>query len=170
MKTKKLTLMAILTALAMILSYIERFIPLQMLIPLPGIKLGLANTVTLFALYMLDIPSAFLILTVRCLLGALFAGSVTSLLFSITGGLLSMLLMSLAKNVKGLSIYGISVLGAAMHNLGQIITASVLMHSSGVFGYLPYLLLIGIACGWATGTVTGRVIQITGKSLIIKRR
>ena len=72
MKTKDLTTMAILTALAMALSWVERMIPLEMLIPLPGVKLGLANTVTLFALYRLNLPAALLILTARCLLAALF--------------------------------------------------------------------------------------------------
>lgn len=159
MRTKDLTTMAILTALAMALSWVERMIPLEMLIPLPGVKLGLANTVTLFALYRLNLPAALLILTARCLLGALFSGNLTALAFSITGGILAMLVMAAAKKSRHLSVWGVSVLGAAGHNCGQILIAAVLMHSPYIFGYLPYLLLIGTACGCATAAVAGGVLR-----------
>ncbi len=170
MKTKKLTLAAILTALAMILSYIERFIPLEMLFPLPGVKLGLANTVTLFSLFMLDFPSTLCILIMRCILGALFSGSITGLAFSLAGGLLSMGVMILSKRCPFLSVYGVSVLGAAAHSCGQILTAMLLMGSPNVLGYLPYLLAISVLCGIATAGVTGSVIRITDKNLFIIRR
>ena len=159
MKTKQLTTMAILTALALALSWIERMIPLEMLIPLPGVKLGLANTVTMFALYTLNIPAALLILIARCLLTALFSGNMTGLAFSLTGGLLSMLVMAAAKRSRHLSVYGVSVLGAAGHNCGQILIAMILMHSPYICGYLPYLLLIGTACGTATGAVSAGVMR-----------
>lgn len=159
MKTKNLTTMAILTALALALSWIERMIPLELVIPLPGVKLGLANTVTLFALYQLDLPAALLILIARCLLTALFSGNMTGLAFSLTGGLISMLVMALARRSRHLSVYGISVLGAAGHNCGQILVAMILMHSLYIWGYLPYLLLIGTACGVATGAVSAGVLR-----------
>ncbi|MBR2822960.1 MAG: Gx transporter family protein [Clostridia bacterium] len=151
--------MALLTALALVLSRVERLIPLELIIPLPGVKLGLANTVTLFALYRLSLPAAALILTARCLMGALFSGNVTALAFSLTGGLLSMLAMAAAKRCPHLSVWGVSVLGAAGHNLGQILAASLLMHSPGVAGYLPYLLLIGTVCGCATAAVAAGVLR-----------
>ena len=88
-----MTLCAILISMALVLSYIERFIPLQMFIPLPGIKLGLANIVTLMALFFLGEKSAFTILVLRCLLGSLFGGGISGLAFSMTGGLLSMTVM-----------------------------------------------------------------------------
>ena len=145
MKTRDLAVMAILTALAMALSWAERMIPLEMLIPLPGVKLGLANTVTLFALYRLSMPAAMLILTARCLLGGLFSGNMTALAFSLTGGIISMLAMAAARRSRHLSVWGVSVLGAAGHNCGQILIAMALMHSTAILGYLPYLLLIGTA-------------------------
>ena len=151
--------MAILTALAMALSWMERFIPLELVIPLPGVKLGLANTVTLFALYMMDAPAAFMILVTRCLLGTLFSGNVTALAFSLTGGVLSMLAMAAAVKSRHLSVYGVSVTGAAAHNIGQILAAMLLMHSWYILAYLPYLLLIGTACGVATATVAAGVIR-----------
>ncbi|MBQ9251655.1 MAG: Gx transporter family protein [Clostridia bacterium] len=162
MRTKRLTTMAILTALALALSWVERMIPLELIIPLPGVKLGLANTVTLFALYQLNLPSALLILIARCLLTALFSGNMTGLAFSLTGGILSMLVMTLARHSRHLSVYGVSVLGAAGHNCGQILIAMILMHSTYIWGYLPYLLLIGTACGVATGAVSSGVLRALG--------
>lgn len=159
MKTEKLTTMAILTALALALSWLERMIPLELLIPLPGVKLGLANTVSLYALYTLDLPAAMLILIVRCLLGALFGGNLTALAFSLTGGILSMLAMAAARKNRNLSVFGVSVLGAAAHNCGQILTAMLLMHSKYIIAYLPYLLLIGTVCGCATATVAAGVFR-----------
>ena len=88
LSVKRLTLCALLAALALGLSYVEGYFPLTLLIPLPGVKLGLANIVTLFALLQLGAPAAFAVLLVRCLLGAMFAGNVSALLFSLLGGLL----------------------------------------------------------------------------------
>ena len=164
MKTKDLTIMAILTALAMVLGWVERMIPLELLIPLPGVKLGLANTVTMFSLYWLNLPATMLILTARCLLGGLFSGNMTALAFSLTGGVISMLVMAAAKRSWHLSVWGVSVLGAAGHNCGQILIAMILMHSGAVLGYLPYLLLIGTACGCATAAVTAGVLRIARPS------
>ena len=161
MKTKDLTIMAILTALAMVLGWVERMIPLELLIPLPGVKLGLATTVTMFSLYWLNLPATMLILTARCLLGGLFSGNMTALAFSLTGGVISMLVMAAAKRSRHLSVWGVSVLGAAGHNCGQILIAMILMHSGAV---LPYLLLIGTACGCATAAVTAGVLRIARPS------
>jgi heptaprenyl diphosphate synthase len=159
-KTKKIALCAVLIALALALSYVERFIPLQLLIPLPGVKLGLANIVTLIALYLLGGKSAFAILIPRCILGAVFGGGITGLLFSMTGGLLAMSVMALCRRIPALSVYGVSVLGAAAHNVGQILAAMVLMHSVYVGAYLPYLLGVSIFTGLATGTAGAGVLRV----------
>jgi len=151
--------MAILTALAFALSWVDRMIPLELVIPLPGVKLGLANTVTLFALYRLNLPAAFLILTARCLLGAAFSGNMTGLAFSLAGGVLSLAVMAMSRKSRHLSVWGVSVLGAAGHNCGQILIAMAVMHSTYILGYLPYLLLIGTACGIATGAVSAGVLR-----------
>lgn len=152
-RTKTLTLCAVLTALALALSYGERFFPLQLLVPLPGIKLGLANLVTMTALYFLGTRYAFWILLCRCFLGAVFGGSFTALAFSLTGGLCAMTAMTLGKGMPGLSVYGVSLLGAAAHNTGQILAAMVLMGSVYVAAYLPVLLLVGLLTGMLTGTL-----------------
>ena len=158
-KTKRLTLCAVLIALALALSYTERFIPLQMVVPLPGVKLGLANIVTLVALYLLGPKEAFAILMPRCILGAVFGGGITGLLFSLTGGVLAMAVMILAKKVPFFSVYGVSILGAAAHNVGQILAAMVLMNSVYIGVYLSYLLVVALFTGTATGAACAGVLR-----------
>ena len=158
-KTKRLTLCAILVALALALPYTERFIPLQMLVPLPGVKLGLANIVTLIALYLMGPKAAFAILIPRCIFGAVFGGGITGLAFSLTGGLLAMATMSLARKIPIFSIYGVSILGAAAHNIGQILAAMVLMNSVYIGAYLPYLLAVALFTGFATGAAGAGVLK-----------
>lgn len=158
-KTKRLTLCAILVALAMALSYTERFIPLQMVVPLPGVKLGLANIVTLMALYLLGPKAAFAILIPRCIFGAVFGGGITGLAFSLTGGILAMAVMVLARKIPIFSVYGVSILGAAAHNIGQILAAMVLMNSRYIGAYLPYLLAVALFTGFATGAACAGVLR-----------
>lgn len=160
MKIKKLTICALLVSLALVLSYVERFIPLQLVIPLPGIKLGLANIVSLIALYLLGGKYAYCILALRCILGSIFSGSITGLLFSLTGGSLAMLVMALCRKIPFLSIYGVSILGAAAHNIGQICASMLIMHSVYIGAYLPYLLAIAIVTGIATGAAGAGVLRV----------
>ena len=156
--TKTLAQSAVLVALALALSYTERFIPLQLVIPLPGVKLGLANIATLVALYALGWQKTIPIVVVRCFLGALFGG-LTGILFSLTGGLISLGVMAVCKKAPLFSIYGVSILGAAAHNIGQILAAMALMGSVYVWAYLPYLLLIAIFTGTATGAACAGVLR-----------
>ena len=149
-----------LISLALALSYMERFLPLQLLIPLPGVKLGLPNIVTLIALYLLGPASAFAILVPRCIMGAIFGGGITGLFFSLTGGLLAMSMMVLARKMRLFSIFGVSVLGAAAHSVGQILVAMVLMRTSEI-GY--YMIVLAI-----TGTISGIFIGLCG-SFLVKR-
>ena len=160
MKARRIALCSILISMALVLSYIERFIPLQLLIPLPGVKLGLANIVTLIALYLLGWKNAFVILLSRCALGALFGGGITGLMLSLAGGILSMSVMALCKKMPLFSVYGVSILGAAAHNVGQIMAAMVLMDSIYVFGYLPYLLVVALFTGTATGAACAGVLRV----------
>ena len=129
-KTRELTLCAVLAALALALSYMESFFPLALIVPLPGVKLGLANIVTLYALYAIGFPSALAILLVRCTLGALFAGNASALLFSLLGGLSALLVMALLSGAKKLSIFGVSIAGAAAHNCGQVCGALITLGST----------------------------------------
>ena len=114
-------------------------------------KLGLANIVTLFALYALGPGQALLILLARCVLGALFAGNMNALLFSLLGALSAMGIMILLSRRRGLSIYGVSVGGAAAHNCGQIAAAMLTLGSSAPLYYLPVLLAVSLLTGGLTG-------------------
>ena len=114
---KQIALSALLITLAMILSYIERFIPLQLVIPLPGIKLGLANTVTLVTLYLIDKKQCIIILVIRCILGSIFGGGITGLLFSLTGGLFAITIMMITQKIKFLSIYGVSAISCLLNSI-----------------------------------------------------
>lgn len=152
-------------ALALALSYAERLIPLQMLVPLPGIKLGLANVITLVVLYMFKTRYAFLILISRCCLGAVFGGGATGFWFSVCGGFLALAVMVAAKKAPPFSVYGVSVLGAAAHNIGQILAAMALMKSVYIGAYLPYLLLVAIVTGLSTGGICAGVLRILPKTL-----
>ena len=129
--TKAITTCAVLAALALALSYLESFFP--PLLPLPGVKLGLANIVTVYALYALGASSALAILVVRCLLGSLFAGNASALLFSLLGGLAAMLVMIALHALPRLSVYGVSVGGAAAHNCGQVAAAMLTLGRAARF-------------------------------------
>ena len=170
MKTKKMLQCAILLSLALVLSYFERFIPLQMLVPLPGVKLGLANIVTLSAMYLMGAKYAYAILVLRCLMGAMFGGGITSLAFSLTGGLMALTVMLLSARAPLFSIYGVSILGAAAHNIGQICAAMVLMDSIYIAAYLPYLLIVALFTGFATGGACAGVLRILRKTDIVNKR
>ena len=160
-KTQQLALGAMLTALALGLSVMENFFPVTAVIPLPGVKLGLANIVTLFALYRLGAKPAMSILIARCLLGSLFAGNFSALLYSLMGGVVAMLVMIGLQQSKRLSIFGVSIGGAAGHNLGQIAAACITLGNTAVLGYLPILL----AASLITGTLTGLVSSLMFRAM-----
>ena len=151
MKTKQLTTGAILAALALALSYVEGMFPLP--VPLPGFKLGLANIVTLFALYTLDAPSALAILLVRVLLGAMFAGNASALIYSLLGGFAAMAVMIALSRARGLSVYGVSIGGAAAHNIGQVAAAMLTLGNAAPTAYLPVLLVVAVFSGALTGLI-----------------
>lgn len=147
---------AVLTALALALSAAEGLVPLTILFPLPGLRLGLANLVTVYALCRLSGREALLILVARCLLGALVGGNLMALAFSLSGGLLALGGMALALRVPWLSLFGVSIAGAAAHNTGQILAALAVLRSAAPLVYLPPLLL----CSLVTGAVTGGVSML----------
>lgn len=165
MKTKTLVQSALLIAAALALSWLERLIPLNLLVPLPGVKLGLANIVTMLALYFLPLGQGFAILVLRCVLGSIFGGGISGLAMSLTGGVLAYWTMALARRAPVLSVYGVSILGAAAHNVGQVLAATVMMGSVYTLWYLPFLLLTGLVMGLVTGTIssyTFRAMRATG--------
>ena len=156
---KQLTVCALLTAMALALSYLENLFPLALAIPIPGVKLGLANIVTVFALYALGPAQALMILTARCLLGAMFAGNMNALLFSLLGGVAAMLVMTGLVRLGKLSVYGVSVGGAAAHNCGQTAAAVLTLGSAAPLYYLPVLLAVSLLTGGLTGLVSACLFQ-----------
>ena len=167
--TKQLTLCAVLTALALALSYVENFLPLSLVIPLPGIKLGLANIVTVFALYALGPAQALLILIARCSLGAVFAGNLNALLFSLLGGLAAMVTMILLSRWSRLSIYGVSMGGAAAHNCGQVAAALISLGNTAPLAYLPVLLAVSLFTGALTGYLAGLLFRTLRHTNLMKQ-
>ena len=132
------------TALALGLSYLENLFPLAAAIPLPGVKLGLANIVTVFALYALGAGQAMMILLARCFLGAVFAGNMNALLYSLLGGVSAMGMMILLSRFRRLSVYGVSIGGAAAHNCGQVAAAILTLGNTAPLYYLSVLLVVSL--------------------------
>ena len=150
MKTKKLTLMALLTAIALTIFMIEAQIP--PVVPLPGVKLGLANIITVFAVFALGPGEAASILFCRIFLGAVFAGNFSTIFYSAAGGTLAILATILLRKVltnKQLWVAG--TIGAVAHSVGQVGMAILITGTPGIIVYLPPLICISIATGCFTG-------------------
>jgi len=162
--TRKMVILALLTAQAIVLSIVENWIPLP--IALPGIKLGLANIIVLTAIAFFGLKDALVIVLVRAVLSSFSTGGFTVFMFSIAGGILSTLIMNFLYNeMSGLfSITGISVAGAIMHNIGQLLMASIIMKDLSVMMYLPLLLLSGVIMGSFVGMCTGYLIKALKKT------
>ncbi len=155
MRTKRLALCALYAAIALTIFVLEAQIP--PLLPLPGIKLGLSNIVTLFALCSLGGKEAFAIVLVRIVLGNLATGRVSAIFYALGGGILSFLTMLFAMRfVKPSQLWVVGVLGGLAHNIGQTCVAVAITQTVELFVYLPVLLL----CGIVTGALTGLCAQI----------
>ncbi|HHU22956.1 MAG TPA: Gx transporter family protein [Clostridiales bacterium] len=158
MRTRRLTLMASLAAIALTIFIAESQIP--PIVPLPGIKLGLANIITLVAMSVLSRRDAGLILAVRIILGSIITGSVSSLIFSLSGGILAYAVMAA---IIGLFpeelIWVVSTLGAMAHNAGQLIAAVFITKTPGILVYAPALLASSIVTGVFTGLASMLLIQ-----------
>lgn len=151
-----------LTAFSLIVFLIEAQIPLP--IAIPGVKLGIANVITLFAIWMLGWKEAGAILIVRIILGNLIVGNVMAMLYSMAGGLLCWIIMSLLKPImKQNQMWIMSVLGALGHNAGQLGVAVWISGTVGMLWYAPVLLLAGIVTGAFTGKCTELVLNHMGK-------
>lgn len=150
MPVRKLTALALYTTLSLTVYAVESMIP--PLIPIPGIKLGLANIITLVVLHRYSPGDACLVLTARILLSSLLFGQAVSLLYSLAGGAFSLLAMYLTGRLLGRKMSFLTgAMGGLTHNLGQLLTALVLTATPGVLAYLPFLALSGILTGLFTG-------------------
>ena len=163
MRAKRITQLALLATIALTIFTIELRIPNPF--PIPGIKLGLANIITVYAVYHYQAVETALILVTRIILGALFAGNLMSLLYSLTGGMLCLAGMLLLRYViPEQRLWFASVAGAVLHNLGQITAAVLVTGTVGIFAYFPILMVSGCLAGAFTGlctqTVTARMRRI----------
>ena len=162
MDAKRLTRLALLTALALIIFTVELQLPT--LAPVPGMKLGLANIITVYAVYSFSAGETAMILVVRVLLGSLIAGNMMSLAYSMAGGMLCLAGMLLLRRVIDKKhIWVCSILGAVLHNIGQTCATIVLMQTSAVIAYLPFLLVSGCVAGALTGMAAQLVISRMNK-------
>lgn len=155
MKTKKLTLMALLTAIALTIFMIEAQIPAP--VPVPGIKLGLANIVTVFAVFAIGSREAAAILFVRVFLGAVFAGNFGTIFYSGAGGLCAILVtIGLRRILTNRQLWVAGALGAVGHSVGQMAVAIALTATPGLIVYLPVMTF----CSVVTGLFTGLCAQL----------
>ena len=149
-RTERAALYGLLTALAMVLGFVESLIPIPF--PVPGIRLGLANLVTVAGLYLVGIRGTAAVTVLRIVLTGLSFGNPYSMAYGLSGSFLSLLVMAAAKKRQWFSPVGISILGGIAHNVGQVSFAAFIVRTA-VFYYLPALL----AAGWAAGAVIGIV-------------
>ena len=161
MKTKRIALLGLLTAIALTIFMIEAQIPA--VIPIPGVKLGLSNIVTVFAVFTLGPWDGVAVLACRIFLGAVFAGNFSTILYSAAGGFLSILVtMGLRKILKENQIWAAGCLGAIAHYVGQIIEAIAITRTPGLLVYLPVLVIISIFTGLFTGFCAQLLIKRGG--------
>ena len=154
---QRITRIALLTALSLILFILEGFLPLPL--PVPGAKLGLAAIVTLIALYLLPARDAALMLTLRIVLASAFGGGLAPMIYSLAGGVASFAAMVLLKRYTQLSIVGISAAGGFLHNMAQLLVAAAVLETTALFVYAPVLGIVGIFTGILIGITARGILQ-----------
>ena len=157
MKTKKIAVLALAIALAMILSFVESQIPA--FVAIPGVKIGLANIAVVFVLYKLGWKEAVLISLVRVVMVSMLFGTLVSLFYSVAGAVLSLTGMVLLKKTGLFSTVAVSVTGGVLHNVGQILMACLLLETNVIVYYLPFLILSGVIAGVVIGVVSAIIVN-----------
>lgn len=151
MTYKKIPYYGLFAALAILMGYVELMIPIP--VPIPGVKLGLANVIVILAMYYMDTKGAFFISLIRVLLSGLLFAGMAGLLYSLAGAMLSFLVMALLKKTGKCSIIGVSLAGGVCHNVGQIMVAAMVVENVRMAYYLPFLLVSGVVTGVLIGIV-----------------
>lgn len=147
----------IFTALALILGYVEMLIPIQF--GIPGVKLGLANLVTILVLYKMGWKDALLLSVVRIVLGGFIFSNLFAVFYSLAGGLLSLSVMGIVKKTGKFSVVGVSIWGGIFHNIGQLAVAMAVVQTYEVGYYFPVLLVAGLMTGMVIGILSGEVLK-----------
>lgn len=156
-KMKKTAFCGLVLALALIAGYVENLVPVA--VAIPGIKLGAANSVILILLYMVGVKEAFLVNISRVLLSGFLFGSMSSILFSLSGAVLSLFVMTLIKKTDRFSISGVSMAGGVFHNIGQLAMAALVLETTAVCYYLPVLIITGSITGFLIGVLSGEIYK-----------
>ncbi len=155
-RTQRVALMGLLLALMLVLGFVESRLPVP---GLPGVKLGLSNGVLLFALYLLDIPSAVLLMVLKVLLSGFLFGNPSSMMYAAAGGVLSLTGMALLRRSEAFGIVPVSMAGGLLHNVGQVALAMIILQTPGLLVYMAILMAVGMVTGLATGLAARAVIQ-----------
>ena len=163
MKTRKMVVLGLLTAIAMLLSYVEAILP-PIFSAVPGIKIGLANICTVFALYRLGTFDAVMISLVRVVTVTMLFGNPVMLIYSLAGAVLSLAVMVLLRHFDFMSMCGVSVAGAVMHNLGQIIVAMALLGTAEIGYYMVVLTFTGVISGVFVGLCGALLVNRLSKN------
>ncbi|WP_346912571.1 Gx transporter family protein [Clostridium sp.] len=156
---RKMIYISLLVAMSLVLHIFENMIPVPFITP--GTRLGLANIITVIALYTLSYKEAFLVLFLRILLSVMFGGSVSRLIYSLSGGILSYIFMVVTKYLgkEKVSIVGVSCAGAVFHNVGQLLAASLIVKTMSVMLYLPVMSVAGIGTGIFVGITSNFAVE-----------
>lgn len=162
-KTIRVAYIGLLSAFAIIISYIEMLLPIDL--GIPGVKPGLANFVIVIALYEFGIKDAFLINFIRIFVVGMMFGNLFSIIFSIAGAIISLGIMALIKSIKGISIIGVSIAGGVAHNIGQLIIAAFVVNTYSIAYYVPVLIVAGIITGGLVGIPSSALRSIMHKML-----
>lgn len=149
MSTKRITEFGLLLAISLVLAYLESLLPVM--VAVPGVKLGLANIVTMLVLYRNGFKNAFFFMSLRVVMAGFLFSGIAGIVYSFAGGLLSIVVMQTAKRFSFFSAIGVSMLGAVFHNAGQIITAMLVMENAHILYYFPVLCVTGVVTGFLTG-------------------
>lgn len=157
MSTQKLTRLAMFLALSLILSYLESLIPINASIP--GIKIGLANIITMYMIYCCGIKETGIIMFLRVILSGFLFSGLTTIIFGILGGMVCIIVMWSLKKISMFSVMGVSMAGAVSHNAGQILAAFIVIQNAEIIYYLPYLCISGLVTGLLVGYISALVIR-----------
>ncbi len=159
-QSKRYILLSVMIAFSLVLRIAEGFLPATAFIA-PGLKLGLANIITVVMLYQFKPSETLLVTVVRVLLGAVLGGGLSGFLYSIAGALLSFIVMLIFKGFKrlSLSIVGVSIIGAVFFNIGQLIVASIMIDTASIFVYLPVMGGMSIVTGLFVGLVSKKLVE-----------
>ncbi len=155
--TRRTAYSGLLLATMLVLGYVESLLPA--VAGVPGVKLGLSNSVLIFAVYMLNLPTAWVLMVLKVLLSGLLFGGASTIMYAMAGGVLSMGFMSVLSRFKSVHSITVSMVGGVMHNVGQVAVAMLMFHTQQLLYYMAILIFVGMACGALTGVCASSVMK-----------